>query len=170
MLPRNAKWSFINFVFRWILRLGISRSDLVMGMAHTKGTTRKALRILFHSSASLSSEICADVALKALHWAAAKVLSVVPAVSAVSVVPAASAVTAVSALSALSAVTALSAVAAKGNIRLVRWLLNNGAYGSIYKKNSMGCTPLDVARIFGPHPEASGCVVRRNRSKSNRRV
>ena len=48
---------------------------------------------------------------------------------------------------------ALHLAAMKGNINLVRWLLHNGAHGSIYVKNRMGCTPLDMARIFGPHPE-----------------
>ena len=43
--------------------------------------------------------------------------------------------------------------AAKGNIKVVRWLLYNGASESIHTKNMMGHTPLDLARIFGPHPE-----------------
>ena len=33
-LPRTLKWKVISMVFRMILRLGISRSDLVMDMAH----------------------------------------------------------------------------------------------------------------------------------------
>ena len=48
---------------------------------------------------------------------------------------------------------ALHWAAAEGNVTLVRWLLHNGAHESIYTKNKMGCTPLDLARIFGPHPE-----------------
>ena len=48
---------------------------------------------------------------------------------------------------------ALHWAAARGNIKLVRWLLHNGAYESIHVKNRMGCTPLDMAHIFGPHPE-----------------
>ena len=38
--PRTTKWRFINVVFRMFLRLGISRSDLVMGMAHSEHSTR----------------------------------------------------------------------------------------------------------------------------------
>ena len=51
---------------------------------------------------------------------------------------------------------ALHWAAAKGNINLVRWLLHNGAHESIHVKNKMGLTPLDMARVFGPHPEVIG--------------
>ena len=51
--------------------------------------------------------------------------------------------------------TALHWAAAKGNIKVVRFLLRNGAYQSIHSRNKMGCTPLELARIFGPHPEVS---------------
>ena len=41
-------------------------------------------------------------------------------------------------------------------VQLVRWLLNHGAHKSLHLKDRMGCTPLDVARIFGPHAEIEG--------------
>ena len=49
--------------------------------------------------------------------------------------------------------TALHFAAREGNVRLVRWLLQNGAHDSLTVKNGMGCTPLEIARRFGPHPE-----------------
>ena len=36
---RTAKWRLINFVFRMVLRLGISRSNLVMDMANGERST-----------------------------------------------------------------------------------------------------------------------------------
>ena len=54
-----------------------------------------------------------------------------------------------------SGATPLSRAAQKGNVRLVRWLLNNGALKSIHRRSSLGCTPLDASRAFGPHREAS---------------
>jgi hypothetical protein len=39
---------------------------------------------------------------------------------------------------------------------LVRWLLDNGARKSLHAKNVMGCTPLDVARMFGPYVPRDG--------------
>ena len=39
MLPRTLKWKVIDMVFRMILRLGISRSDLVMGLAYAEQST-----------------------------------------------------------------------------------------------------------------------------------
>ena len=39
MFPRTMKWRIIYMVFRMILRLGISRSDLVMGVAHSEHAT-----------------------------------------------------------------------------------------------------------------------------------
>lgn len=57
------------------------------------------------------------------------------------------------------AVAALHSAAARGNILLVRYLLLNGAHESIHAKNKMGCTPLDMARIFGPHPEVIVCAM-----------
>ena len=94
-------------VFRMILRLGISRSDLVREMAHCGHST--GARIFYLMMRDCPVIFCY---MAALHWAAAK-----------------------------------------GNILLVRWLLHNGAYESIHVKNRMGCTPLDMARIFGPHLE-----------------
>ena len=60
---------------------------------------------------------------------------------------------------AVATAVALHCAAMKGNIRLVKWLLRNGALDSIHCKNAMGCTPLDVARIFGPHPEVIACAL-----------
>ena len=42
---------------------------------------------------------------------------------------------------------------------LVRWLLDNGARKSLHAKNVMGCTPLDVARMFGPFPETEAVLI-----------
>ena len=120
-MPRTAKWKALNFLCRMLLRLGVSRSDLVLGMAHSEHATGAILRVVtvkplttFHVTAFHVRFVCFVFAVTALHWSAAT-----------------------------------------GNINLVRWLLRNGAYESIYIKNRMGCTPLDMARIFGPHPEVS---------------
>ena len=37
--PVTAKWCAINILFRMVLRLGLSRSYLVLDMAHTGGST-----------------------------------------------------------------------------------------------------------------------------------
>ena len=42
---------------------------------------------------------------------------------------------------------------AQGKARVTRYLLNHGAHDSLKRKNKMGCTPVDLARKFGPHPE-----------------
>ena len=49
--------------------------------------------------------------------------------------------------------TSLHFAARQGNMKLVRWLLQNGAHASLNIKNKLGCRPLDLARIFGPYPE-----------------
>ena len=48
--------------------------------------------------------------------------------------------------------------ARQGNFELVRWLLLNGAEASLSLKNRMGCTPIDIARICGPHHEVGGLI------------
>ena len=55
--------------------------------------------------------------------------------------------------------TALHAAAQNGRTTLVRWLLDHGAHPSLHVKNAMGCTPLDVARVFGPHPETVAVLI-----------
>ena len=55
--------------------------------------------------------------------------------------------------------TALHAAAQHGHTPLVRWLLDHGARQSLHFKNAMGCTPLDVARLFGPFPETTALLV-----------
>ena len=85
--PRNFKWRSIGLVMRTVCRLNISRSDLVMDLAHIERATP-------------------------LHLAARQ-----------------------------------------GNYKLVASLLQNGASGSLHLKNKMGCTPIDIARVCGPHHE-----------------
>ena len=55
--------------------------------------------------------------------------------------------------------TALHTAAQFGHMSLVRWLLDHGARPLLHVKNAMGCTPLDVARVFGPYPETSALLV-----------
>ena len=55
--------------------------------------------------------------------------------------------------------TALQTAAQHGHTSLVRWLLDNGARKSLHIKNAMGCTPLDVAHMFGPFPETTALLV-----------
>ena len=54
--------------------------------------------------------------------------------------------------------TALHFSARSGNAKLVRWLLDNGAEPSLFIKNKMGCIPIDLARIFGPHTVVEGLL------------
>ena len=54
--------------------------------------------------------------------------------------------------------TPLHMAARQGNVNVVQWLLQNGAQKSLHVKNKMGCTALDVARIFGPHHEVEGIL------------
>ena len=48
--------------------------------------------------------------------------------------------------------TPLHRAAAMGLIDVTEWLLDHGAHKSLRTRNKMGATPLDIARIFGPHP------------------
>ena len=54
--------------------------------------------------------------------------------------------------------TALHFSARSGNAKLIRWLLDNGAKLSLFIKNKMGCLPIDLARIFGPHAVVEGLL------------
>ena len=54
--------------------------------------------------------------------------------------------------------TALHTAAQHGHTSLVRWLLDHGARPSLHVKNAMGCTPLDLAHVFGPYPETSALL------------
>ena len=54
--------------------------------------------------------------------------------------------------------TALHCAARNGHMPLVRYLLDHGARPSLHVKNTMGCTPLDVSRLFGPHPETEALL------------
>ena len=51
--------------------------------------------------------------------------------------------------------TPLSCASRQGNVKVVRWLLNNGALKSLHVKTQNGRSPLDLSRIFGPHREVS---------------
>jgi ankyrin repeat protein len=50
--------------------------------------------------------------------------------------------------------TALHFAATQGHIHLIEWLLQHGAHHSLHLRNKLGCTPIDLAHIFGPFPEA----------------
>ena len=54
--------------------------------------------------------------------------------------------------------TPIHLAARQGHYKLVKYLLENGAKHSLHMKNRMGCKPIDVARIFGPHHEVSGLI------------
>ena len=54
--------------------------------------------------------------------------------------------------------TQLHKAAEHGQSHLVEWLLAHGAKKSLKVENKMGATPLDVARIFGPHPEVESLL------------
>ena len=54
--------------------------------------------------------------------------------------------------------TPLHFAARSGNAKLARWLLLNGAEPSLFVKNRMGCLPIDLARVFGPHAEVEGLL------------
>ena len=54
--------------------------------------------------------------------------------------------------------TPLHFAARQGNYELVNWLLLNGAEASLNLKNRMGCTPIDIARVCGPHHEVGGLI------------
>ena len=48
--------------------------------------------------------------------------------------------------------TPLHHAAKHGLVDVTDWLLEHGAHKSLLVRNDMGATPLDSARIFGPHP------------------
>ena len=53
--------------------------------------------------------------------------------------------------------TPLSCAARVGNVKVVRWLLNNGTLKPLHSKTKNGRSPLDLSRMFGPHREVSLC-------------
>jgi hypothetical protein len=50
--------------------------------------------------------------------------------------------------------TALHFAAQSGHVHQIAWLLKHGAHQSLHVRKKVGSTPIDVARIFGPFPEA----------------
>ena len=54
--------------------------------------------------------------------------------------------------------TPLHFAARAGNVKLVEWLLSHGAEPSLLIKNRMGCRPIDLADLFGPHTEVIGLL------------
>ena len=56
--------------------------------------------------------------------------------------------------------TALHAAARHGHTVQAKWLLEHGARPSLHVKNAMGCTPLEVAHLFGPFPETEAALAR----------
>ena len=92
-ISRNRKWKLIGAAMRAALHLGISRSALVMDLAHDDGSTP------------------------------------------------------------------LACAARAGNVKVVRWLLNNGALRSMHLKTKNGRSAMDLSRIFGPHKEVPIIVV-----------
>ena len=55
--------------------------------------------------------------------------------------------------------TALHKAAQSGNVRYEVRLLASGASQSLLTRNAMGCTPLDVAKEFGPFIEVEAVLV-----------
>ena len=49
--------------------------------------------------------------------------------------------------------TALHFAAAEGECESARWLLERGAHPSLFIKNKLGMTPMDMSKKFGPFPE-----------------
>ena len=54
--------------------------------------------------------------------------------------------------------TPLHWAAAQGHLSQVAWLLRHGAHLSLHAENKLGKTPIDLARIFGPHPEVEAVL------------
>lgn len=54
--------------------------------------------------------------------------------------------------------TALHFAAQCGHVHTIEWLLEHGAHLSLHMRNKQGCTPIDVARIFGPFPEVEAIL------------
>ena len=54
--------------------------------------------------------------------------------------------------------TALHSAASHGHLSTVAWLLKRGAHLSLRIKNKLGKTPIDFARMFGPHPEVEALL------------
>jgi hypothetical protein len=50
--------------------------------------------------------------------------------------------------------TALHFAAMKGHVHLLEWLLKHGAHKSLHVRSKVGLTPLEVANVFGPFPQA----------------
>jgi ankyrin repeat protein len=91
--PRNMKWYLIDRYFEAALKYSlIPKSDIVMGMAHTRGSSPLHLASMF------------------------------------------------------------------GHLEHVQWLLSHGGMASLHIRNEMGCTPMDVARIFGRHAEVEALL------------
>ena len=55
--------------------------------------------------------------------------------------------------------TALHKTAQSGHTDAVLNLLSAGAYPSLKIRNAMGCTPLEVAKAFGPFPETESALL-----------
>ena len=54
--------------------------------------------------------------------------------------------------------TPLHMAARAGNTEVAAWLLKNGAEDSLHAKNAMGCRPIDLATLFGPHVAVEGLL------------
>jgi ankyrin repeat protein len=54
--------------------------------------------------------------------------------------------------------TALHFAARLGHVHHGVWLLKHGAHLSLRVRNKLGCTPIDVARIFGPFPDVEALL------------
>ena len=64
----------------------------------------------------------------------------------------------VSELSHAEGSTPVHMAARQGNYKLVKWLIEHGAMGALHVKNRRGCTPVEIARVFGPHHEIGGLL------------